>query len=146
VKSSCNPDIRNCPVHVISRCRYSRYLHQYSTVAQYRITSSAVLCYSTRETLFDQRKHFYLLPYGVYTFHTHFSCPTSPPSQSFASTSNKSSDPFCIPLVIPFGKTRTKCGDLALHLFLVWTLVTWGILLYLFKVVCPRVVPNQQST
>lgn len=50
-------------------------------------------------------------------------------SQSFAST-KKASVPFRIPLVIPFGKTRTKCGGLALHLFLVWTLVTWGILLY----------------
>ena len=37
-------------------------------------------------------------------------------------------------------------SQLGVVLFLVWTLVTWGILLYLFKVVCPHVVPNQQST
>ncbi len=47
----------------------------------------------------------------------------------------------------PLGRTCTKRGGSAKQLNFVWMLVTWGILLYSLKVLCPHVMPsNQQGT
>ncbi len=77
-----------------------------------------------------------LPPYLAFTFDTHFSCHCT--SAVIGCTVRPSHSTFLKNLYQAWGSAK--------HLFIVWTLVTWGILLYLFQVLCPCVVPNQQST